>query len=80
MPKNLIATDQLTLTLSVGILAQLTQLTLTHAYGKNNADTAERILIAEVKRLLMSGEVDELKRRMTLTEQGGESKDERKET
>jgi hypothetical protein len=46
------------------MVAYLEQLTFTHLYGKNVADTAERIIQEEIKRLVTSGELKELRAQM----------------
>lgn len=44
--------------------AYLEQLSLTHAYGKNAADSAERILQQELRRMLFAGELETLRSKM----------------
>ena len=46
------------------MVAYLEQLTFTHLYGKNVADTAERIIQEEIKRLVTSGDLKELRAQM----------------
>jgi hypothetical protein len=52
MAKNALKSVTCKLSVTPGIWAYLEQLTLTHMYGKNATDTAERILQQEVLRLV----------------------------
>jgi hypothetical protein len=72
VPKNLLATaPPLTLRLSHGMVAYLEQLTFTHLYGKNVAETAERIIQEEIKRLVISGQLNELRAQLPHSVSGG---------
>lgn len=55
--KNSVDCETLTFTVAAGIVAHLRDLTATHFYGKNENETAALILIQEVRRLVMSGEL-----------------------
>jgi hypothetical protein len=72
--KNLLPTAApLTLRLSHGMVAYLEQLTFTHLYGKNVADTAERIIQEEIKRLVTSGQLKELRTQLPYSASSSES-------
>lgn len=59
-PKNRLETESVTASITPGILALLEKLTDTHFFGRNVNETASQILSAEVKRIAMSGELDNL--------------------
>jgi hypothetical protein len=56
-PSNPVDTDGLDLIVPAGLKAQLRRLTSTHLFGKNANETAVQILAAEVRRLIVSGEM-----------------------
>jgi len=58
--KNVVDGDEVTLSLPEGAKAHLEVLCRTHLYGKNPAETAAEIVTAEIRRLIVSGELDKL--------------------
>jgi hypothetical protein len=59
-PKNRLGTETVTASLTPGIFVFLEQLTDTHYFGRNANETASKILSDEVKRLSLSGELENL--------------------
>lgn len=59
-PKNTIASEPLPLTLTPGVVEQLERITATNLYGKNANETAAQILSQEIRRLILSGELERL--------------------
>jgi hypothetical protein len=58
--KNPLETVTLSLSVTPGIFAFITRLMNTHFYGRSENETAAQILSAEVKRLVMMGELDSM--------------------
>jgi hypothetical protein len=69
-PKNTIASEALPLTLTPGVIEQLERITATNLYGKNANETAAQILSHEIRRLILSGELDKLLATRPLTPDG----------
>jgi hypothetical protein len=59
-PKNRLGTATVTTSITQRVLALLKKLTDTHWFGRNVNETALQILSAEVKRMVMSGEMNAL--------------------
>jgi hypothetical protein len=59
-PPNRLDTETIPVSITPGVLALLEKLTDTHFFGRTVNDTAALILGAEVKRIVMSGELDSL--------------------
>jgi hypothetical protein len=63
--KNIVGkASPLTLSLTPGMYAYLEELSMTNAYGKSAADTAETILLNELRRMLFAGELETLRSKM----------------
>jgi hypothetical protein len=71
-PKNIVASEQLLLTVSPGLVEQLERITATHMYGKNANETAVQILAQEARRLILSGELDRMLSARPVTTAGRE--------
>jgi hypothetical protein len=71
-PKNSVASEQLLLTVSPGLIALLERITDTQFYGKNVNETSVQIIEAEVRRLVVSGELAQLLATRPVTQAGKE--------
>ncbi len=58
--KNVVDGDEMTLSLPEGARAHLETICRTHLYGKNASETAAQFVLAEIRRLVVSGELDKL--------------------
>jgi hypothetical protein len=59
-PANRLGTETVTASVTPGIYALIQKLTDTHYFGRTENETASLILAAEVKRLALTGEIDNL--------------------
>lgn len=60
-PRNILETDQFTISTTPQITAYLKQLVLTGFYGKNYAEAAERLVADVLENFVQTGKLDKLK-------------------
>jgi hypothetical protein len=58
--QNVVEGDEMTLSLPEGARAHLEAICRTHLYGKNASETAAQFVLSEIRRLIVSGELDKL--------------------
>ena len=61
--RNLVTTEQITISTTPQIVLYLQQLVLTGLYGKNNAEAAERLVARGVENLVREGTLRPLRHR-----------------
>lgn len=59
-PKNLVPTETLTISTTPGTVRYLERITATNLYGKTAAETADEIIRQEIRRLIATGQLDDL--------------------